>query len=163
MNIKTLIIFLKMVQKQDQGIWINDFLDTDTQNGKCFLYCLNAKMIETFTLSDDCTGYKETYAELSQLGEDLVEMNNVAKKAITGKLFKPTKVMTKGTDLNFFTGKPVPSNPLLVNKLFATPESFQTLEDYCLRHNGSERSAAITCSNMAINLCHKSVEEMLSR
>lgn len=143
-----------MVQKQDQGIWINDFLDTDTQNGKCFLYCLNAKMIETFTLSDDCTGYKETYAELSQLGEDLVEMDNVAQKA--------KRKATKGVDLDFFTGKPVPSNPLLVNKLFATPESFQTLEDYCLRHNGSERSAAITCSNMAINLCHKAVEEMLS-
>ena len=68
----------------------------------------------------------------------------------------------KGKDLDFFTGKPVPSNPLLPNNLFATPESFEGLQEYCLRHNGSERSAALTCSNMAINLCHKAVEEMLS-
>lgn len=68
----------------------------------------------------------------------------------------------KGKDLDFFTGKPVPSNPLLPNNLFATPESFEGLQEYCLRHNGSERRAALTCSNMAINLCHRAVQEMLS-
>ena len=64
----------------------------------------------------------------------------------------------KGQELQFFGGQPVVTNPLLPNHLFATPESFETLLDYCLRHNGGERSAALTCMSMAINLCHRLVE-----
>src|SRR6056300_193372 len=57
MNIKTLVIFLNMVSEQDGGIWTNDFQNMDTQNGKCFQYCLDAKLIETYTDSSDNTGY----------------------------------------------------------------------------------------------------------
>ena len=184
MNIKTLVIFLNMVSEQDGGIWTNDFQNMDTQNGKCFQYCLDAKLIETYTDSSDNTGYPEEYADLSLLGTSILEMHRKAQKAteraqeirdneqlilslqeaitiLRGKR-QARKLNPSATELDFCTGKPVPSNPLLPNNLFATPESFQALEEYCLRHNGSERSAALACSNMAINLCHKAVDEMLS-
>ena len=69
----------------------------------------------------------------------------------------------KGKDLNFFTGKPTPVNPILKNGLFHTPQTFEDLRDYTLRHSEGERAAAITCSEMAINLCHKLVEEEIER
>jgi len=164
MNIKTLVIFLNMVSEQDGGIWTNDFQNMDTQNGKCFQYCLDAKLIETYTDSTDNTGYPEEYAELSLLGSSILEMHRKAQKATErAQEIRDNEqlILSLQEAITILRGKPV-SNPLLPNNLFATPESFQALEEYCLRHNGSERSAALACSNMAINLCHKAVEKMLS-
>jgi len=82
------------------------------------------------------------------------EFDDVAKAIIA----LDTDPDPKGQELQFFGGQPVVKNPIDPNHLFATPESFETLLDYCLRHNGGERSAALTCMSMAINLCHRLVE-----
>jgi hypothetical protein len=78
-------------------------------------------------------------------------------------LAKPCSTDLEARDLNFFTGKPTPVNPILKNGLFHTPQTFEDLRDYTLRHSEGERAAAITCSEMAINLCHKLVEEEIER
>jgi hypothetical protein len=55
-------------------------------------------------------------------------------------------------------------NPIPKTGLFATPESFDQLMEYCQRFSGSERIIAITVATMALNLAHDVVEkEILSR
>lgn len=55
-------------------------------------------------------------------------------------------------------------NPIPKTGLFATPESFEQLMEYCQRFTGNERMIAITVATMALNLAHKVVEdEILSK
>jgi hypothetical protein len=55
-------------------------------------------------------------------------------------------------------------NPIPKTGLFATPESFEQLMEYCQRFTGQERIIAITCATMALNLAHREVEDkILSR
>jgi len=55
-------------------------------------------------------------------------------------------------------------NPIPKTGLFATPESFEQLMEYCQRFNGQERIIAITVATMALNLAHEVVEkEILSK
>jgi len=51
------------------------------------------------------------------------------------------------------------NNPIPKTGLFATPESFEQLMDYCQRFNGQERIIAITVATMALNLAHREVED----
>ena len=56
------------------------------------------------------------------------------------------------------------TNPIPKTGLFATPESFDALMEYCQRFTGSERLIAITVATMALNLAHNVVEkEILSK
>jgi hypothetical protein len=50
-------------------------------------------------------------------------------------------------------------NPIPKTGLFATPESFDQLMEYCQRFSGQERIIAITVATMALNLAHKVVED----
>jgi len=52
-------------------------------------------------------------------------------------------------------------NPIPKTGLFATPESYEQLMEYCQRFNGSERMIAITVATMALNLAHELVEERI--
>jgi hypothetical protein len=55
-------------------------------------------------------------------------------------------------------------NPIPKTSLFATPESFEQLMEYCQRFSGQERLIAITVATMALNLAHDTVEkEILSK
>jgi hypothetical protein len=55
-------------------------------------------------------------------------------------------------------------NPIPKTNLFATPESFEQLMEYCQRFTGQERMIAVTVATMALNLAHEVVEqEILSR
>jgi hypothetical protein len=55
-------------------------------------------------------------------------------------------------------------NPIPRTGLFATPESFEQLMEYCQRFTGNERLIAITVATMALNLAHEVVEkEILSK
>jgi hypothetical protein len=55
-------------------------------------------------------------------------------------------------------------NPIPKTGLFATPESFEQLMEYCQRFTGQERIIAITVATMALNLAHDTVEkEILSK
>jgi hypothetical protein len=55
-------------------------------------------------------------------------------------------------------------NPIPKTGLFATPESFEQLMEYCQRFSGQERIIAITVATMALNLAHETVEkEILSK
>jgi hypothetical protein len=55
-------------------------------------------------------------------------------------------------------------NPIPRTGLFATPESFEQLMEYCQRFTGQERMIAITVATMALNLAHDVVEqEILSK
>jgi len=55
-------------------------------------------------------------------------------------------------------------NPIPKTGLFATPESYEQLMEYCQRFSGQERIIAITVATMALNLAHETVEqEILSR
>jgi hypothetical protein len=56
------------------------------------------------------------------------------------------------------------TNPIPKTGLFATPESFDQLMEYCQRFTGQERMIAITVATMALNLAHDVVEkEILSK
>jgi hypothetical protein len=55
-------------------------------------------------------------------------------------------------------------NPIPKTRLFATPESFEQLMEYCQRFTGQERMIAVTVATMALNLAHDTVEkEILSK
>jgi len=55
-------------------------------------------------------------------------------------------------------------NPIPKTGLFATPESYEQLMEYCQRFSGQERIIAITVATMALNLAHETVEqEILSK
>jgi hypothetical protein len=55
-------------------------------------------------------------------------------------------------------------NPIPKTGLFATPESYEQLMEYCQRFSGQERIIAITVATMALNLAHEVVEkEILSK
>jgi hypothetical protein len=55
-------------------------------------------------------------------------------------------------------------NPIPKTGLFATPESFEQLMEYCQRFTGNERMIAVTVATMALNLAHEVVEkEILSK
>ena len=53
------------------------------------------------------------------------------------------------------------NNPIPKTGLFATPESFEQLMEYCQRFNGQERIIAITVATMALNLAHREVEDKI--
>jgi len=55
----------------------------------------------------------------------------------------------------------VVENPIPKTGLFATPESYDQLMEYCQRFSGQERIIAITVATMALNLAHKEVEEKI--
>ena len=152
MKLKNIISFLTRILDQDNEIWVNDYDNKDTHQGKMFDYCLKARLIETYT-----DAHHEEYATLTDLGSDLINMK-LDLDCVVDKL--TTHEKTRQARLLGWAGKQ--GNPLLRNPLFATPESFVSLRDYCLRHNGSERSAAITCAEMAINLCHDVVEKQIN-
>ena len=66
-------------------------------------------------------------------------------------------------DLNFFTGKPVPQNPIGKAGQFGEPESPEALKDWIAMLNGSERITAMTAVGMAQNLFSKLVDEELEK
>jgi len=52
-------------------------------------------------------------------------------------------------------------NPLFSSSLFATPESFEDLQNYIELYSGSEKTVGYTISMLTLNLCHKMVQEEL--
>ncbi|MCP4342900.1 MAG: hypothetical protein GY799_29460 [Desulfobulbaceae bacterium] len=52
-------------------------------------------------------------------------------------------------------------NPLGVCNLFATPESYNDLESYCLQYTGQERIIALTIMGMTMNLCASRVDSAI--
>lgn len=55
-----------------------------------------------------------------------------------------------------------PKNKLAKSGLFATPESFKDLEDYCHRFTGSERVVALTVLGMTLNWASTYFDEVLN-
>jgi hypothetical protein len=83
-TIYNIIHFLLMIQRQpDAGIWINDYLNMNTDNGKLFQYCLDAKLIQTYKDNDSYGKHVETYAEVSELGDELVELLKAKDDVVT--------------------------------------------------------------------------------
>ena len=54
------------------------------------------------------------------------------------------------------------NNPLFKSSLFATPESFEDLQNMIEQYSGQEKSFAYTISMLTINLCHKLVEKEIN-
>ena len=54
------------------------------------------------------------------------------------------------------------NNPLFKSSLFATPESFEDLQNSIEQYSGQEKSFAYTISMLTINLCHKLVEQEMN-
>ena len=54
-------------------------------------------------------------------------------------------------------------NPIQPIGIFATPEDTTALMEYCTQFNGQERTIAITCAAMALNLAHKMVQEEINK
>jgi hypothetical protein len=52
-------------------------------------------------------------------------------------------------------------NPLFQSSLFATPESFEDLQNSIEQYSGQEKSFAYTIAMLTMNLCHKLVEKEL--
>ena len=61
-------------------------------------------------------------------------------------------------ELDFFTGKKSFKNPFLNNPMFTTPRNEESLMEYALRFNGSERQVALTLMNMTLNYSFQEVE-----
>lgn len=70
---------------------------------------------------------------------------------------------SEARELNFFTGKPIPQNPIAKAGMFAEPESAEALQGWIAGLNGSEQIVAMTAAGMAQNLFHKVVEEELEK
>ena len=77
------------------------------------------------------------------------------------KPMSPKEVSKSARDLNFFTGKPVPQNPIAKAGMFAEPESAEALQGWIASLNGSEGLVAMTAVGMAQNLFSKLVDEEL--
>ena len=74
MNLTNIIKFLnKILETNSASIWVNDYLNKDTEQGKLFHFCFRAKLIQVYTEQEE-DGYPEEYAELSDLGIELVSM-----------------------------------------------------------------------------------------
>ena len=54
-------------------------------------------------------------------------------------------------------------NPIQPIGIFATPEDATALMEYCTRFSGNEKTIAITCAAMALNLAHKLVQEEINK
>jgi hypothetical protein len=54
-------------------------------------------------------------------------------------------------------------NPLFSSSLFDTPESFEDLQNYIEMYSGQDKSFAYVVSMLTLNLCHKLVEQEISR
>lgn len=54
------------------------------------------------------------------------------------------------------------NNPLFKSSLFATPESFEDLQNMIEQYSGQDKSFAYTISMLTINLCHKLVEKEMN-
>lgn len=52
-------------------------------------------------------------------------------------------------------------NPLFQSSLFATPESFEELQNSIEQYSGQEKSFAYLISMLTLNLCHKLVEDKI--
>jgi len=52
-------------------------------------------------------------------------------------------------------------NPLFNSSLFATPDSFEDLQDMIEQYSGSEKSLAYLISMLTMNLCHKLVLDQI--
>lgn len=68
--------FLGMIYDTEEcRIWVNDYQNMNTENGKLFQHCLDSKLIETYSDHNPDPGtYAETYAQLSPLGVDLYDL-----------------------------------------------------------------------------------------
>ncbi len=55
------------------------------------------------------------------------------------------------------------TNPITHNGLFDTPTSTDDLFEWCLRHTGGERVAALTAAAMALNLAHYLVDKEITK
>lgn len=51
------------------------------------------------------------------------------------------------------------SNPIMRSSLFATPESYEALDEYIRSLPSDQRSVAYLISMMTMNLCNKLVDE----
>lgn len=51
------------------------------------------------------------------------------------------------------------SNPIMYSRLFATPESYEALDEYIRSLPKDQRSVAYLISMMTMNLCNKLVDE----
>ena len=78
------------------------------------------------------------------------------------KPMSPKEVSESGRELNFFTGKPVPQNPIAkAGTMFGDPESPEALQAWIESLNASEGIVAMTAVGMAQNLFSKLVDEEL--
>jgi hypothetical protein len=92
---------------------------------------------------------------------------NELKDAIRG-LKEADSVCGEGRELDFFTGKEVPTNPL--NKMpnilpvpTATPGGSENLSNWLSSLNGSESLVGLTAAQMTLNLCRKIVDQAMGK
>jgi hypothetical protein len=70
-----ILYFLLTIERQeDASIWSNDYTDPTTDNGRLYEHCLKSGMIQTYRDNDSGAMYAETYAEVSDLGNELLDL-----------------------------------------------------------------------------------------
>jgi hypothetical protein len=55
-----------------------------------------------------------------------------------------------------------PKNPIVKSGMFATPDNFRDLENYCMQLSQPERSVAITVLGMTMNWASGVVDKVLN-
>lgn len=75
-----LISFLSRIERD--SIWTADYDNIETEQGMLYKWAYQNKMIETRMEDDECTGYREEYADLSDRGQKFLNFLREGKKFI---------------------------------------------------------------------------------
>jgi len=67
-----ILSFLSMIERD--SIWTADFDNMDTEQGLLYKWAYDSEIIETYMEDDDCTGYREEYADLSDKGHKFLKL-----------------------------------------------------------------------------------------
>ncbi len=68
MKLITIIKFLKHILDNDGQVWVNDYLNQSTDNGRLMQYCYEAKFVHIFTEDG------ERYAQPTDLGIEVIDL-----------------------------------------------------------------------------------------
>jgi hypothetical protein len=75
-----LISFLSRIERD--SIWTADYDNIETEQGMLYKWAYQNKMIETRMEDDECSGYREEYADLTDRGHKFLNFLREGKKFI---------------------------------------------------------------------------------
>ena len=106
--------------------------------------------------------------EFDDLAKAIIELYEVSDEEELFLTLSTQGQLAEGVELDFFTGKEVPTNPL--NKMpnilpvpTATPGGSENLANWLSLLNGSEALVGLTAAQMTLNLCRKIVDEAMGK